>query len=247
MNSPLSELIYGYHPVRELLRHRPQRVLRLLVSASRRADQRRLEIEQLGKRRQVAVETASEHELRTLAGSEHHNGFVAEVRVSAGEADRGADPGFRVLVEDIQDPHNLGAMIRVCEAAGVGQLMVRDRGSAPLGATVAKVSAGASEWLSVDRVTNSARTIREFQAKGFWVYGADAAGMPPWEIDLTGKVLLCFGGEQKGLREQTRRSCDALLGLPMRGRVESLNVSTALSAVLYEALRQRLGKAEKKS
>lgn len=247
MKSSASELIYGYHPVREMLRHRPQRVVRVLVSTTRRADRRRSEIEQLVRKRGVQLESAAEHELRTLVGSDHHNGFVAEVKAAPDGESPSADSGLRVLVEDIQDPHNLGAMIRVCEGAGVGEMLVRDRGSAPLGSTVAKVSAGAVEWLPVERITNSSRTIRELQEKGFWVYGADAGGVPPWEIDLTGNLVLCFGGEQKGLREQTKRSCDGLIGLPMRGRVESLNVSTALSAILYEAVRQRLAEVGEKS
>ena len=149
------------------------------------------------------------------------------------------DAELLVLVEDVQDPRNLGALIRVCEGAGVGKLLVRDRGSSPLSALAARTSAGASEWLDVERVVNSARTIDELKKQGFWVYGAAAEGVPPWELDLSGPVLLCLGGEEKGLRALTRDRCDALVGLPMRGRVESLNLSTAASALLYEAVRQR--------
>jgi 23S rRNA (guanosine2251-2'-O)-methyltransferase len=111
---------------------------------------------------------------------------------------------------------------------------------------VEKVSAGASQWVEVDRVTNSAREIRTLQAAGYWVYGADPEGVPPWEIDLSGPILLCLGGEESGLRAKTRALCDGLVGLPMRGQVESLNVATAASALLYEALRQRMpGKGKK--
>ena len=102
-----------------------------------------------------------------------------------------------------------------------------------------KTSAGAAEWLELERVVNSAREIKRAQNEGFWVYGSDPGGDPPWEIDLTGKVLLCLGGEQSGLRAQTRKLCDRLVGLPMRGRIESLNLATAAAALLYEALRQR--------
>jgi 23S rRNA (guanosine2251-2'-O)-methyltransferase len=130
-------------------------------------------------------------------------------------------------------------LIRVCEAAGAGRLLVRDRGSAPLSPAAVKASAGAAEWLAVERVTNSSDTIRRLKDEGFWVYGAAAEGPPAWQADLTGKVLLVFGGEEKGLRRLTRELCDGLVGLPVRGRVESLNLSTAAAAILYEAVRQR--------
>ena len=144
-----------------------------------------------------------------------------------------------VLAEDLQDPRNLGALVRVCDGAGVGKLVLRDRGSAPLSAIAVKASAGAAEWLSIERVPNSARYIETMKEEGFWVYGTDPTGEPAWEIDFKGKVLLCIGGEQKGLRSLTRKKCDRMVGLPMRGRVESLNVATAAAAVLFEAVRQR--------
>jgi 23S rRNA (guanosine2251-2'-O)-methyltransferase len=131
-------------------------------------------------------------------------------------------------------------VLRVCEGAGVGQVLIRDRGSAPITPAVAKTAAGASEWLPVERITNSANDLEALKKAGFWIYGSDPAGQPPWDLDLTGKVVLCFGGEERGLRHRTRTLCDATIGLPMRGRLDSLNISTAASAILYEALRQRL-------
>jgi tRNA G18 (ribose-2'-O)-methylase SpoU len=155
-------------------------------------------------------------------------------------ADRLLAGELRVLVEDVQDPRNLGALLRVCEGAGVRQVLVRDRGSAPLGATAAKTSAGALAHLDVERIPNSAAAIERAQQEGFWVYALESGGEPPWSIDLTGKVMICVGGEEKGLRERTRKLCDGVIGLPMLGHVESLNLSTAAAAVLYEAVRQRL-------
>jgi 23S rRNA (guanosine2251-2'-O)-methyltransferase len=116
---------------------------------------------------------------------------------------------------------------------------VRDRGSAPLSPVVSKAAAGASEWLAVERITNSARALEDLKREGYWVYGAAAGGEVPWNVDLTGKVVLCLGGEERGLRALTREVCDKLVGLPMRGRVESLNLATAAAALLYEAVRQR--------
>ncbi len=236
-----ADVVYGFHPVRELLRHRPQTVAEVLVTA-RRTGRRRAEVEELCRRHRLPLSTVGEGELLALAGGGSHNGFGARLRrgpEASPTAGSTGDPDLLVLVEDVQDPRNLGALLRVCEGAGVGRVLVRDRGSAPLTPAVARTSAGASEWLDLERVTNSVREIERLKAQGFWVYGAAGGGDPPWECDLTGKVLLCLGGEEKGLRALTRKHCDRLLGLPMRGRVESLNLATAASALLYEAFRQR--------
>lgn len=232
--------LYGYHPVREALRHRPHEVARVLVAPGR-SGRRREEVEELCRRHRVPVEEVPERRLRELAGPAH-NGLAAELKEhasggSGGQA--GSDPELVVLLEDVQDPRNLGALLRVCEGAGVGRVVIRDRGSAPVSPTVVKTSAGASEWLAIERVPNAGAAIERLKDEGFWVYGTDPAGEPPWNIDLTGRVVLCLGGEEKGLRARTRSLCDRLVGVPMRGRVESLNVATAAAAVLYEAVRQR--------
>jgi len=229
--------LYGYHPVREALRHRPHEVVRVLVSASR-TGRRREEIEEACGRHRVAFQVVSERTLSELAGPAH-NGMAAEVRTAAADQEAAGDPDLVVLLEDVQDPRNLGALLRVCEGAGVGRVLIRDRGSAPVSPTVAKTSAGASEWLKVERITNSGIEIERLKEQGFWVYGTDPGGEAPWEIDLTGKVVLLFGGEEKGLRARTRQLSDRMIGLPMRGRVGSLNIATSAAAVLYEAVRQR--------
>ena len=230
-------LVYGYHPVRETLTHRPGEVARVLVARGKGGARRR-EIERLAGEHGLPVEEVETYRLDALAGP-GHNGFAAEVEASAQALSKGSDASLVVLVEDVQDPRNLGALLRVCEGAGVGRVLIRDKGSAPLSATVAKTSAGASEWLPVERITNTAQALSDYKRQGFWTYGAAAGGRPPWELDLTGPVLLCFGGEEKGLRQRTRQEVDALVGLPMRGRVASLNLATAAAAVLYEAVRQR--------
>jgi 23S rRNA (guanosine2251-2'-O)-methyltransferase len=231
--------LYGYHPVREALRHRPHDVARVLVSAAR-AGKRREEIQDACQRHRVPFLVVPERALAEIAGAAH-NGMAAEVRAGAAapEPTAGADPGLIVMLEDVQDPRNLGALLRVCEGAGAGRVLIRDRGSAPVSPTVAKTSAGATEWLEIERITNSANEIERFKAEGFWVYGTDPEGDPPWEVDLSGQVVLCFGGEEKGLRARTRQLCDRMIGLPMRGRVGSLNIATSAAAVLYEAVRQR--------
>ena len=232
--------LYGFHPVREALRHRPHEVVRVLVSAAR-TGKRREEVEELCRRHRVAFEVVPERALAERAGPAH-NGMVAEVRAAEPQQRGGGDPDFLVLLEDVQDPRNLGAVLRVCEGAGVGQVLIRDRGSAPVSPTAAKTSAGASEWLPIERIPNTAAALERLKEEGYWVYGTDPEGDLPWEVDLTGKVVICFGGEEKGLRARTRQICDRTIGLPMRGKVGSLNISTAAAALLYEAVRQRFGR-----
>lgn len=210
----------------------------MLVSAAR-TGRRREEIEEACRRHRVPFQVVPERTLAEIAGAAH-NGMAAEVRAEAAvQQAGGADPDLVVLLEDVQDPRNLGAVLRVCEGAGVGRVLIRDRGSSPVSPTVAKTSAGATEWLAVERITNSGMEIERLKEAGYWVYGTDPEGDPPWEVDLAGKVVLCFGGEEKGLRARTRQLCDRMIGLPMRGRVGSLNIATSAAAVLYDAVRQR--------
>lgn len=237
-------LVYGFHPVREVLRNRPHDAVELLVGQGRRGA-RRDELTARARRHGVACRELPEAELDQLCGGVH-NGFALTLRPGSGVApaaksDSARDDDLLVLIEDVQDPRNLGALLRVCEGAGVRRVLVRDRGSAPLSSVAVKASAGASEWLEVERVVNSAQEIERHRGQGFWVYGAAIGGEAPWSLDLTGKVMICLGGEADGLRRLTRERCDALIGLPMRGRVDSLNVASAAAAVLYEAVRQRLG------
>ena len=233
----------GFQPVREVLRSQPHRILEVLVS--RAAGERRRTVETLSERHRVPVRRVAPGELRSLlaeAGQDQAaaRGFAARLVPATGDRPAAAvDRELVVLVEDVQDPRNLGALLRVCEGAGVGKVLIRDRGAAPLSAATAGAAAGAVDWLDVERIVNSGQEIERLKSDGFWVYGADAAGDAPWTVDLSGPVVLCVGGEARGLRRRTRGLCDGLLGLPMRGRVESLNLSTAAAALLYEAVRQR--------
>jgi 23S rRNA (guanosine2251-2'-O)-methyltransferase len=231
--------VAGFHPVREALRREPGAVRRVLVERGRKG-QRRREIEALCQAAGVRLDVVDEAALHRFAPGVH-NGFAAEVEPArAGESGRSGDPGLVLLVEDVQDPRNLGALLRVCEGAGVGRVLVREHGSAPLSETAIKASAGAASWLDVERIGSAAQALERLKQEGYWIYGLAMEGEPPWQIDLTGKVVICVGGEHDGLRRLTRETCDRLIGLPMRGRVESLNLATAAAAVLYEAVRQRV-------
>ena len=226
----------------EALQSRADSVGHVWVLQQRRGG-RREEIESLCQRASIPLTVASETDPIWLGGAVH-NGFAAEiVERTADSMASGGDATFVVLAEDVQDPRNLGALLRVCEGAGVGRVLVRDRGSAPLSAVAAKSSAGASAWLRTERTGSSAQELERFKQEGYWIYGLAAGGEAPWSLDLTGPLVICVGGEESGLRKLTRERCDALIGLPMLGHVSSLNLSTAAAAVLYEAVRQRSGRS----
>lgn len=237
--------IFGYHPVREALRARGQEVDRVRIGR-RRAGERRQRIEGLCADLSISVEEADDAWF-SLQTDAVHNGFAAELQRDEGlvRGSSAAGDELVVLAEDIQDPRNLGALVRVCEACGVDHLLLRDRGSTHADDTIAKTSAGATQYLVPERVTNSSQEIERLKEERFWVYGAAGEGVPPWEMDLSGKVAVVIGGEEGGLRRLTRERCDGLIGLPMRGRVESLNLATAAAAILYEVVRQQTEAGER--
>lgn len=214
-----SQVIYGKQPVAEAERGR-RRVHRVWR----------------------APETSPE-ELEQICGSPDHQGVVAEVDpypyVGASELLR-KEGALLVALDQVQDPRNLGAVARSAEAAGAAGLVVPDRRSAEVTPAACKASAGAVEHLRIARVRNLADWLEEAKEAGFWLWGADAsAAQAPWDIDLTGPTVLVFGGEGKGIRPRVASACDGLVALPQNGTVESLNVSAAATALLFEALRQR--------
>jgi 23S rRNA (guanosine2251-2'-O)-methyltransferase len=182
-------------------------------------------------------------ELERLCGSPDHQGVVAEVEpypyAGAGELLR-RESALLVALDQVQDPRNLGAVARSAEAAGSAGLVIPERRSASVTAVACKASAGAVEHLPIAHVRNLADWLAEAKEAGFWIWGADAgAGQAPWQVDLSGSTVLVLGGEGKGLRPRVASACDGLVALPQRGRIESLNVSAAATALLFEAVRQR--------
>jgi 23S rRNA (guanosine2251-2'-O)-methyltransferase len=189
-----------------------------------------------------APDTSGE-ELERLCGSPDHQGVVAEVDpypyVGAGELLL-KENALLVALDQVQDPRNLGAVARSAEAAGAAGLVVPERRAAEVTAVACKASAGAVEHLRIARVRNMADWLAEAKEAGFWLWGAEAdAAQAPWDVDLTGPTVLVLGGEGKGIRPRVATACDGLVAFPQRGRVESLNVSAAATALLFEALRQR--------
>ncbi len=217
--SDASQLIYGKQPVAEAERGR-RRVLRAWR----------------------APETSAE-ELERLCGSPDHQGVVAEVEpypyAGAVELLR-VEGALLVALDQVQDPRNLGAVARSAEAAGAAGLVIPERRSAGVTAVACKASAGAVEHLPIAHTRNLADWLGEAKEAGFWIWGADAeAKQAPWEVDLSGPTVLVLGGEGKGLRPRVASACDGLVALPQRGKIDSLNVSAAATALLFEAVRQR--------
>ena len=182
-------------------------------------------------------------ELEGLCGSPNHQGVVAEVDsypYADSNALLGREGALLVALDQVQDPRNLGAVCRSAEFAGAAGVVIPERRSAEVTAVVCKASAGAVEHLDIARVRNLADWLAQAKAAGFWLWGADAEAKPaPWDVDLTGPTVLVLGGEGKGLRPRVGSACDGRVALPRAGRVGSLNVSAAASALLFEAARQR--------
>jgi 23S rRNA (guanosine2251-2'-O)-methyltransferase len=219
MTNKAPQLIYGRRPVAEAQRGR--RAVRRLWQAPE----------------------APAEELERLCGSPDHQGIVAEVDPYP-YADPTAllrrDDALLVALDQVQDPRNLGAVCRSAEVAGAAGVVIPERRSAEVTAVACKAAAGAVEHLEVARVRNLADWLTEAKKAGFWIWGADAeAESAPWDVDLTGPTVLVLGGEGKGIRPRVAAACDGLLALPQQGQVDSLNISAAAAALLFEAVRQR--------
>jgi len=239
-------LVFGIHAVRSLLLRSPARVRRLLVDA-RREDQRVRELLQLAQSAGLKAERADAKSIAGRIGDVAHQGVLAEVEPlqSWQEADllealtNQKDP-LLLLLDGVQDPHNLGACLRTADACGAVAVVVPKDRAAGMNPTVRKVAAGAAETTPLVSVTNLVRTMKLLKEAGVWIAGADMGGEKmAWEADLAGSLALVMGSEGDGLRELTRKHCDFLVRLPQVGSVESMNVSVACGMLLYESQRQR--------
>ncbi len=240
------EIVYGLNPVTEALRGK-RRVFELFVAAS--GSDRRLEkLLTLAAEKGVPVRQRDKRDLARLCGTEHHQGVALRVEpfVYAQLSDilekcgTPGTEGLLLVLDGVQDPHNLGALIRSAACAGAqGVIIPRDR-AVGVTATVEKASAGAIETIPVAEVTNVAHTLEELKRAGFWIYGADGASpLSIFDQDLTGAVALVIGSEGEGIRPLVRKKCDHLVSIPLRGGVNSLNASVAGGILLFEAVRQR--------
>ena len=245
---------YGIHAVRVLLARNPERVRRLLVASGRDAG-RLVELKSLAQRAGVQVIASDDSSLDKLAEGGRHQGVVAEIVPRASDPETqleealeaGGSAPLLLVLDGVQDPHNLGACLRSADAAGVAAVIVpRDR-AAGLTPVVRKVAAGAAETVPLVAVVNLARTLRDLKQRGVWLVGTDdQAGKTLYDADLTGPIALVMGSEGEGLRRLTRECCDLLVSIPMAGAVESLNVSVAAGVGLFEAVRQRAAAVARK-
>jgi 23S rRNA (guanosine2251-2'-O)-methyltransferase len=244
---PDAEVVAGPHAALEILRA-GRRAVRRLVLARRETSDTIDALVDLARRHRVPVEVRQRGELDRRARGATHQGVLVEVEpfpyaepeAMVTKARAGTEPGFLLVLDGIQDPQNLGAIVRSAEAAGVhGCILPKDR-AAGVSAAAVRASAGATEHLPIARVPNVAAWLALVKSEGFWVVGTDAvAGRDLFTTDLTGPLALVIGGEEHGLRHLTKARCDLIVRIPSRGRVASLNASAAAAVCMFEAARQR--------
>jgi len=242
-------IVFGMHAVRTLLQRRPERAALLMLQKGRE-DARTEELLRMAQAASIRTQRCELRELDRLAGHERHQGVCLQVHAGGalGEGaldellDRADTPPLLLVLDGVQDPHNLGACLRTADAVGVTAVIVpRDR-AAGLSPTVRKVASGAAETVPLIQVVNLARTLRWLKTRDVWIVGTDdQAPKSLYQAPLTGALAIVLGAEGQGLRRLTREQCDLLVGIPMLGIVESLNVSVAAGVMLYEAVRQRAG------
>ncbi len=238
--------IFGLHSVEALLKNQSQRITCVSVLEGRH-DPRVEAIIELAKQNQIKIELSSRQELDRLSQQANHQGVIAHCQKAKNYSERDLEKmlekiakPFLLILDGVQDPHNLGACLRSADAAGVHAVIAPKDKAVGLTATVSKVASGAAETVPFIQVTNLARTLQFLKEKNVWLFGAAAeAEKTLYQADLTGSIALVLGAEGKGLRRLTRESCDVLLKVPMQGSVSSLNVSVATGIFLFEAVRQR--------
>jgi len=252
------EVLYGVHSVEEALKAGRRRFDQVLVARERLEQGESLRLERLvaaARQAGIRVRQESREQLTQLAKSPAHQGVVALVRPqeflaiedlfapnpSAMQANR-----LILALDGVEDPQNLGALLRVADGAGVDGVVLTERRSAPLSPVAVKASAGAAEHLRIARVVNLVRALEELKRQNLWIIGLDERGSSDYDqFDFTGDCVLVLGREGAGLHDLVRRTCDHLLRIPMAGGVSSLNVSAAGAVVLFEAFRQRRNAASK--
>ena len=246
INDPSLEYLYGVHPVLEALSAYRRRFMEIWITG-KYLDQRRSQLVALARKRGVPIRKVSAERLRSQVGPVVHQGIAALVKPLPfvlltkvlPPKSKSFAPGIWLLLDNITDPNNLGAIIRTALCAGVKAVIIPKDRSAPPSPAVSKASAGALEHVALCRVVNLAETIKRLKAHGIWVAGLDAdAKYNLFNHDLTGPMGLVIGGEEKGIRPRIKKECDFVLSIPQVGAVSSLNASVAAAVVIFEAFRQ---------
>ncbi len=237
-------ILYGIHVVAEALKADPEKIERICVERGQK-NLRIQEIIELARQNHVRISFEEKSWLDRKSEGSRHQGilcYAAEMDTFDSEEilEHAKSPGLLVVLDGIEDPHNLGAILRSAEAAGAHGVFLPQHRSANLSAAVVKASAGAASHIKVARITNIAQLIESLKKRGYWIAGLDAASdQPIWSIDLTVPIALILGNEGSGLHRLVREKCDFVVSLPISGNVGSYNVSVAAGIALYEVLRQR--------
>ena len=247
-----TKVLFGFHAITIRLKTAPQSVIEIHVDTSRR-DQRMRQFAERATTAGAKLVDSTDTQLQKMCGTHRHQGVVARVQPVAlshslddtlDELDSVGGNPLLLVLDGITDPHNLGACLRVADGAGAHAVIAPKDHAVGVNATVSKVASGAAETVPYFMVTNLARTLNELKDRNIRVIGtSDTATKSIYDIDLSGPVALVLGAEGAGMRQLTSKTCDELVSIPMRGAVESLNVSVASGVCLYEALRQRDRKA----
>lgn len=246
-----NKILFGFHAVTVRLKTAPQSIVEIHADATRR-DQRMRQLAARAQEAAVRVIDSDDERLTRLAGNPRHQGVVARVQPLPQQhslddvLDAVQGPPLVLALDGVTDPHNLGACLRVADGAGVHAVIAPKDHAVGLNATVAKVASGAAETVPYLMVTNLARSLNELKERDILVVGtSDEAPQSLYELDFARPLALVLGAEGKGMRQLTAKTCDVLVHIPMKGAVESLNVSVAAGVCLYEALRQRSGAAKR--
>lgn len=240
------EIIYGLNPVMEALRG-TREIYELFVAGSS-SDKRVEKLLKLAAERKVPVRQREKADLTRLCSTEHHQGVALKVEpFPYADLDdvlaelQGNSDGLILVLDSVQDPHNLGALIRSAACAGAHAVVIPKDRAAGVTAAAEKASAGAAGTIPVAQVTNISQALQALKKAGFWIYGADGSARHTlYQQDLTGPVALVIGGEGEGIRPLVRKGCDEVVSIPLQGGVNSLNASVAGGIFLFEAVRQRL-------
>jgi 23S rRNA (guanosine2251-2'-O)-methyltransferase len=202
---------------------------------------------ELCRQKNITIKDASPAKLDAMCGGLNHQGVAAiagaheyvEVDEILARAKEKGEPPFIIIADEINDPHNLGAIIRSAEASGAHGVIIPKRGAAGLTSAVDKAASGALEYIPVARVSNLVATVEELKKKNIWIYGSEMSGKPFYETDFSGACALVIGSEGSGISRLLREKCDFLVSLPMKGKIESLNASVAAGILMYEVVRRR--------
>ena len=239
------EIVFGVHPVTEAVRVRPADLDHVTV-LSGPPNPRVAALVDLCRAGKIRISTATREELQRMSRSDNHGGAVAFLRERKALVledllqPMAGGKRFLLALDGVEDPHNLGALLRTADGAGVDGVLLPERRSAPISGAVAKASAGATEHVRVAKVINHVRSLEELKKQNIWIIGLDERGTMDYDqFDFNADIALVLGREGAGLHDLTKRTCDFLLRVPMAGAVPSLNVSVAGAVVMYEAARQR--------